>query len=41
MRKTPSHSNFFRDYVGLKEDQIAAIRNGKAVAKVVEFPHSG
>jgi hypothetical protein len=27
---------FFRDYVGLKEDQIAAIRNGKAVAKVVE-----
>ena len=29
-------SKFFRDYVGLKEDQIAAIRNGKAVAKVVE-----
>ena len=27
---------FFRDYVELKEDQIAAIRNGKAVAKVVE-----
>jgi hypothetical protein len=27
---------FFRDYVGLKEDQIAAIQNGKAVAKVVE-----
>jgi hypothetical protein len=27
---------FFCDYVGLKEDQIAAIRNGKAVAKVVE-----
>jgi len=27
---------FFRDYVGLKEDEIAAIRNGKAVAKVVE-----
>jgi hypothetical protein len=27
---------FFREYVGLKEDQIAAIRNGKAVAKVVE-----
>src|SRR5262249_14642528 len=26
----------FRDYVELKEDQIAAIRNGKAVAKVVE-----
>jgi hypothetical protein len=31
-------SKFFRDYVGLKEDQIAAIRNGKAVAKVVESP---
>ncbi len=27
---------FFRDYVGLKEDQIAAIRNGKAIARVVE-----
>ena len=27
---------FFRDYIGLKEDQIAAIRNGKAVAKVIE-----
>jgi hypothetical protein len=27
---------FFRDYVGLKEDQIAAIRNGKAFAKVME-----
>jgi hypothetical protein len=27
---------FFRDYAGLNEDQIAAIRNGKAVAKVVE-----
>jgi hypothetical protein len=27
---------FFRDYVGLKEDQIAAIRNGKGLAKVVE-----
>jgi hypothetical protein len=27
---------FFRDYVGLQEDQIAAIRKGKAVAKIVE-----
>src|SRR6201993_750270 len=27
---------FFRDYVGLKEEQIADIRNGKAIAKVVE-----
>jgi len=27
---------FFREYVGLKEDQITSIRNGKALAKVVE-----
>ncbi len=27
---------FFRDYVGLHEDQVTAIRNGKAVAKIVE-----
>src|SRR5260370_5949915 len=27
---------FFRDYAGLKDDQITAIRNGNAVAKVVE-----
>jgi hypothetical protein len=27
---------FFRDYVGLKEEQIADIRNGKAIANVVE-----
>jgi hypothetical protein len=27
---------FFRDFVGLSEDQIGAIRSGKAVAKVIE-----
>ena len=27
---------FFREFVGLNEQQIAAIRSGKAVAKVVE-----
>ncbi len=27
---------FFREYVGLKEDQIKDIRNGKAIAKIVE-----
>src|SRR5260370_17000013 len=27
---------FFRDHVGLKDHQITAIRNGKAVAKVME-----
>jgi len=29
---------FFREFVGLSEDQIAAIRSGKAVVKVVESP---
>src|SRR5262244_2544511 len=29
---------FFREFVGLNEEQIAAIRSGKAVAKVVESP---
>jgi hypothetical protein len=27
---------FFRDFVGLSEDQVGAIRSGKAVAKVIE-----
>jgi hypothetical protein len=27
---------FFREYVGLKDDQIQAIRGGKAIAKVIE-----
>jgi hypothetical protein len=27
---------FFREYVGLNDDQIAAIRSGKAVAKIIE-----
>ncbi len=27
---------FFREFAGLNEEQIAAIRSGKAVAKVVE-----
>ncbi len=34
--QTAEPSKFFRDYIGLKEDQIAAIQNGKAVAKVME-----
>ena len=29
---------FFREVVGLNEEQISAIRSGKAVAKVVESP---
>jgi hypothetical protein len=27
---------FFREYVGLNDEQISAIRNGKAIAKIVE-----
>jgi len=29
---------FFREFAGLNEEQIAAIRSGKAVAKAVESP---
>src|SRR5215469_262331 len=29
---------FFREFAGLHEEQIAAIRSGKAVAKVIESP---
>jgi hypothetical protein len=29
---------FFREFAGLNEEQIAAIRSGKAVAKVIESP---
>ena len=34
-------SNFFHEYIGLNEDQIGAIRNGRAVAKVSGFQDSG
>lgn len=27
---------FFRQYVGLREDQIAAVRSGKAIAKILD-----
>jgi hypothetical protein len=29
---------FYRKYVGLTDDQIASIRNGKAIAKIIESP---
>jgi hypothetical protein len=29
---------FFQEYVGLSEDQISAIRNGKAIAKILDSP---
>jgi len=36
---TPDESyKFFREFAGLNEEQMAAIRSGKAVAKVVESP---
>jgi hypothetical protein len=34
--QTAEPFKFFREYIGLKDDQIAEIRNGKAVAKVME-----
>ena len=33
---TPEPHRFFRDYVGLNDDQIATIRKGKALARVLE-----
>jgi hypothetical protein len=30
---------FFHDYIGLSDDQIRAIRDGKAIAKVLESPN--
>ena len=29
---------FFREFAGLNEEQIAAIRSGKPIAKVIESP---
>jgi hypothetical protein len=29
---------FFREFAGLNEEQISAIRSGKAIAKVIESP---
>ena len=31
-------NKFFHDFIGLTDDQIRAIRDGKAVAKVLESP---
>jgi hypothetical protein len=33
---SPEPHRFFREYVGLNEQQIATIRSGKALARVVE-----
>ena len=30
--------NFFRDFIGLNDDQIQTIREGKAVAKILNSP---
>ncbi|HZC34686.1 MAG TPA: hypothetical protein VE242_03685, partial [Chthoniobacterales bacterium] len=34
--QTAEPDNFFRTFVGLSDDQISAIRNGKAVAKILD-----
>ena len=31
-------NRFFRDFIGLNEDQIRAIREGKAIAKILDSP---
>ncbi len=31
-------SKFYREYVGLTDDQISFIRNGKAIAKIIDSP---
>jgi hypothetical protein len=30
----PNLQSYFKDYIGLSDDQIAAIRTGQAVAKI-------
>src|ERR1700758_5408489 len=35
---TPEPNKFFHEYVGLNDDQIKEIREGKAVAKILESP---
>jgi len=36
MGQSAEPSKFFREYVGLTDDQVSAIRNGKPIAKVLE-----
>ena len=36
LSKRRNHFAFFREYVGLNDDQIATIRSGKALARVLE-----
>jgi hypothetical protein len=36
--QTAEPDKFYREYVGLTDDQIASIRSGKAIAKIVESP---
>jgi nicotinic acid phosphoribosyltransferase len=35
---SPEPAKFFRDFVGLNDDQIRQIREGKAVAKILDSP---
>src|SRR5262249_41080085 len=34
--QVPEPEKFFREYVGLKDDQIQAIQHGKALAKILD-----
>jgi hypothetical protein len=37
-KEAPEPSRFFREYVGLNDEEIAAIRDGKALARVLQSP---
>jgi len=37
-RQNAEPDNFYREYVGLTDDQIASIHDGKAIAKIIDSP---
>jgi hypothetical protein len=37
-RQNVEPDTFYRKYIGLTDDQIASIRNGKAIAKIIDSP---
>jgi hypothetical protein len=36
--RNPEPDTFYRKYTGLTDEQIASIRNGKAIAKIIDSP---
>jgi hypothetical protein len=39
--KPAEPDNFFHEFIGLNEDQIREIRQGKAIAKILDSPTAG